>query len=109
MPFIKLKTNVEIKDKERLKTLFGKVITAIPGKEEWMTMISFEEKVDLYLAGSGEPCAMVDTLVNEGTNHSKNIEYGDAVIDLISAELGIPRNRIYVIVQEQDFWYAEKA
>ena len=106
MPYIKVRTNVEIKDKERLKKLLGKVITTIPGKEEWMTAISLEEKADMYFGGSSSPCAVVDTLVNAGTDHSKNADYGEAVVRMLSSELDIPRNRIYVIVQEQDFWYA---
>lgn len=106
MPYIKVRTNMEIKNKERLKSLLGKVIMTIPGKEEWMTAISLEEKADMYFGGSSSPCALVDTLVNAGTDLSKNADYGEAVVSMLSSELDIPRNRIYVIVQEQDFWYA---
>ena len=106
MPYIKVKTNVEIKDKERLKSLLGKAITTIPGKEEWMTAISLEDNSTMCFSGSSSPCAVVDTLVNAGTNRSKNTDYGEVIVSTLSKELDIPRTRIYVIIQEQNFWYA---
>lgn len=108
MPYIKLKTNMGIDDKDNLKSLFGNVITIIPNKEEWMTMISIEDRLDLFLSGKDDPCAVVETLVDKGTDQSRNSEYCSAVVDMLANGFGLPRNRIYVIVQEQDFWFCSK-
>ncbi len=108
MPFIDLKTNVSIADKEALKAKLGEIITLIPGKTEARTMVRLEDKCDLYFAGSGEPCAIVDTLVNSGTDYSTAEDYCQAVIDALSTALGLPEKRIYVTVDTKQVWISRK-
>lgn len=104
MPYIHVKTNTAIEDKEALKQALGKLITMIPGKTEERTMICLEEKQDLYFGGSDRPCAMVQTRVNLGSDHSRDAEYCDAVIGWLAEHLGIPETRIYTVLSEEDFW-----
>lgn len=108
MPFIHVQTNTEIQDKESLKQALGQLITMIPGKTEERTMICLEEKLDLYFGGSGSPCAMVKTRVNLGSGHSRDTEYCDAVIGMLSEQLGIAENRIYTVLSEEGYWYCRR-
>lgn len=106
MPYVNVKTNVEITEKERVKVAIGQLIEIIPSKDESKTMVCLQDKQDLYFRGTDEPCAIVETLVNKATNHTKDVEYCDALIQMLAAELKIPANRIYALVDEEDFWYA---
>lgn len=108
MPFINVNTNVEISEKERIKIALGQLIEIIPNKDESKTMICINEKKDMYFRGSDEPCAMVETFVNLGTDPSKNTEYTLAIIDMIAHELNIPVNRVYATIDVKDFWMAKR-
>lgn len=108
MPFINLKTNVEIKDKAKVMDALWELISIIPGKTVERTMVSVEDKVAMGFAGSQEPCAMIETLVNPDTNMEKNSEYCLAVINRVKEELDLPEKRIYATVAEVDCWRSIK-
>ena len=52
MPFINLKTNVEIKDKAKVMNALWELISIIPGKTVERTMVSVEDKIAMGFAGS---------------------------------------------------------
>lgn len=108
MPYINLKTNVEIKDKANLKRVLVDLIGIIPGKTPDRTMISVADKVDMAFAGTEEPCAMIETLVNPETIMDNNKEYCLAVIKVVQKELGLPEKRIYATVAKVDCWRSIK-
>ena len=108
MPFINLKTNVEIKDKAKVMNALWELISIIPGKTVERTMVSVEDKVAMGFAGSQEPCAMIETLVNPGTNMENNPEYCLAVINRVKEELDLPEKRIYATVAAVDCWRSIK-
>lgn len=108
MPYIKLKTNVEIKDKSHLKEALVALIGIIPGKTPARTMVSVEEKVAMSFAGTEEPCAMIETLVNPESVMDKNKEYCLAIIDTVQKELELPQKRIYATVAKVDCWCSYK-
>ena len=108
MPYIELKTNVEISNKAKLKAALGELIAIIPEKTVSRTMVSVVEKDSLCFAGSDEPCAIIMTLVNPETIMDKNRDYCQAVIDLVRDELGIAETRIYTTVSKVDIWCSRK-
>lgn len=108
MPFVNLKTNVEVKDKEKVMNAIWELISIIPGKTPARTMISIEDKLAMGFASSQEPCAMIETLVNPGTDMEKNPEYCLAIIDRIKKELDLPEKRIYATVAAVDCWRSIK-
>lgn len=108
MPYIQVKTNIEIKDKEYLKSLLGQLVTIIPGKSEARLMVSLYEKESLYFGGSDAPCCMVETLVNPGTDFSCNEAYCKALIENVSKALDIPEHRFFTTIDKQEFWYAKR-
>lgn len=108
MPYIELKTNVEIKDKAALKAALGELIAIIPEKTVSRTMVSVVEKDTLCFAGSDEPCAMIMTWVNPETIMDKNKDYCQAVIEEVKNALAIPEKRIYTTVAKVDTWCSRK-
>ena len=108
MPFINLKTNVEIKDKAKVMNALWELVSIIPGKTIERTMVSVEDKVAMGFAGNQEPCAMIETLVNPGTNMENNPEYCLAVINRVKEELDLPEKRIYATVAAVDCWRSIK-
>ena len=107
MPFINLKTNVKVENKNELQKQLGQAIAIIPGKSIERTMILINDLEPIFFAGTDEPCAMVETQVNFGTDQSTVKDYCYAVIDLMSQKFGIPENRVYVNVNAADNWYAK--
>ena len=108
MPYIELKTNVEVADKPKLMAALVDLIGIIPGKDVSRTMVSVEDKVSMAFAGSTEPCAMVTTLVNPETVMDKNKDYCQAVIELVKNELPISEKRIYATVAKVETWCSRK-
>lgn len=108
MPYINLKTNVNVENPDALQHQLGEVIRLIPGKTPERTMILIDSRQTLYFAGSGEPCAMVETQVNAPLEKDVMQGYCMGVIDLLAQQLGIPENRIYVNVNATDHWAARR-
>lgn len=106
MPYINFKTNVKIENVKEIHDVLGELITIIPNKTLAVTMMDIEGERNMFYAGTDEPCAMVETHVDFGTDQSNVKAYGDAVIAKINEKLGIPKNRIYVTVNALDNWFA---
>ncbi len=107
MPYINFITNQKVEDKKSVHDLLGECITLIPGKSLSRTMIHIEDEKMICFAGNDEPCAYIETMVNAGTDHSNNAAYGDAVIERLSDKLSIPKERIYVNVDEKRDWFSK--
>lgn len=108
MPYIELKTNVEIADKAKLLSALVELIGIIPDKTIAKTMVSVEEKVSMAFAGSTEPCVMVTTWVNPETVMDKNKDYCQAVIDLVKNELPVSEKRVYATVAKVETWCSRR-
>ncbi len=107
MPYINVKTNVKVENKFELQKKLGEIICTIPNKTPERTMILIDDQQPLYFAATDEPCAMVETQVNAGTDQSTAKEYCFAVIDHLSKEYNISEKRIYVNLNEIDNWFAK--
>lgn len=103
MPFIKTSTNISIDEnkKEILKTKFGQAIN-IMGKPESYLMIEIEDEKTMYFSGSKEPLAFVDIKVL-GSAHNTN-EMTKEITKILSEELNIPPNRIYIAYKDYTDW-----
>ena len=108
MPYVNLRTNVDIKDKPRLLQTLGELISLLPGKSVARTMVNIQEKSDLCFAGTTEPCAMIETLVNPESSMENNKEYCMAVIRAVQQELQLPEKRIYATVAKVECWCSIK-
>lgn len=108
MPYINLKTNIEVTDKAKIMAALGDLITILPGKTVARTMVSVQDKVALCFAGSDEPCAIIETIVNPESVMDNNKEYCMAIINKVKEELNLPEKRIYATVAKVDCWCSIK-
>lgn len=108
MPYIECKTNVPVKDTQKLVNELGEAIRIIPKKSPEVTMIEVEGGRNLYYAGSAEPCAIILTWVNNTTDMSSAQDYNAKVLEILAENLGVDKKRIYATVQKLECWYAER-
>lgn len=106
MPFIEIKTNVEISDKSvsLIEKVLAKDIEILPGKSEKWLMIDIIDNQKMCFGGSDEPCLIVLVdLYGKCDDKSLNI-FTSKISDLLSSELSIKKERIYVRYQFTDYW-----
>lgn len=98
MPFINVKTNVEITEdkEENIKSALGQAITAIPGKSEGWLMVEIEDNRKLYFRGTSEPAAMVEVSIfgNPSSNSLETLTSN--ITGIMLKDLGISTDRVYV-------------
>jgi len=95
MPVLKIQTNTEVKNKEKLMSEASAKVSEVLSKPEKFIMIHVEENPDMIFAGSGEPLAYLEL---------KSISLPEDSTKAISAELctfiqnklNIPVERIYI-------------
>lgn len=106
MPFINLKTNVKVQEEtcEAVKSAFGEAITTIPGKSESWLMVGIDDEKKLYFKGSPEAAAMIEVSIF-GNASNKDFELlTGRITDIVSDNLSIPSDRIYVKYECIDHW-----
>ncbi len=106
MPFIHVRTNTAIpKDKEQaVKTGLGKAISTIPGKSEQWLMVNITPESALYFQGSDAPAAMVEVQVYGGASGTAYDAMTGKISGILTENLGIPANRIYVSYHATPDW-----
>jgi len=106
MPFISVKTNVGInKEKEEnMKCKIGEAIKVIGKSESWL-MMNFEETQKMYFAGRGElPIAFIRVELFGKPDESLYNKLTRKITDIVTEELGIDPDKIYVKYDETDKW-----
>lgn len=105
MPLITTKVSTEIsKEKEtRLKTQFGKAIELIGKSEGWL-MVQFQDNCRLYFKGESDDSAMIEVDLLGKASASAYDALTKKLTEIVSAELGIQGDRIYVKYNEFDRW-----
>lgn len=103
MPFIKTSTNVNIDSNklEVLKEKIGKSIS-IMGKPESYLMLEFESNLNMYFSGTNDPLAFIDVKVLGTPNNTNRMT--EELTNIISTELNIPPNRIYIAYKDYSEW-----
>lgn len=98
MPFINVKTNVSVPDDkaEAIKSQLGQAITAIPGKSEGWLMVGIEPDYKLWFKGTDAPAAMTAVNIFGSASSSALSKLTGLITDILSSQLGIPSDRIYV-------------
>lgn len=106
MPFIHMMTNVPVSEaaEKAMKEAFGKAISIIPGKSEQWLMVDIEGEHRLYLAGSGEPAAMVEVSLYGSAAGGTYNKLTGAVTETVVKNLGIDPARVYVKYAETPYW-----
>ena len=106
MPYVETKTNVKItKDKElALKSALADAIAIIPGKTEKWLMLSFDDELPMYFAGTDAPCAMIEVKIFGKMSDSDAEKVTSAICDTVENTLAIPADRIYIKYEEVSKW-----
>ncbi|WP_099468402.1 phenylpyruvate tautomerase MIF-related protein [Konateibacter massiliensis] len=107
MPYISTKTNTKIsKEKEiAIKEKLGKAIELIPGKSENWLMCSFEGEQSLYFTGEGNVLiAWIEVKIFGKSTKEAYSALTQKITEIISGELGISPDKIYVKYEEVDIW-----
>lgn len=105
MPFIQTITNKKIsKESEiNLKTQFGEAIKILGKSESWL-MLNFTTSDSMYFQGNIKPMAMVEVKLFGKATSSAYDKMTSKLTDIISKELDITPNQIYVKYEECSHW-----
>lgn len=106
MPFINTITNKKIsKENEiNLKSQFGEAITILGKSESWL-MLNFVSERNMYFQGdNSKPMAMVNVQLFGKATSSAYDRMTAKLTEIVSNELGIAPNQIYVKYEECSHW-----
>ena len=107
MPFINVKTTASVTDDkcEAIKSALGKAIALIPGKSEGWLMVGIEPEMKIWFRGDASAdSAMVTVSVLGTVSDSDSSRLTGRITEILSDELGISPDRIYVSYSEHDKW-----
>ena len=106
MPYIATSTNVSVsgRKKESIKERMGKAIELIPGKSEGWLMLSFRDNVSMFFKGEDEPCAICQVKLFGSASEENYAALTEELTDIISDELDIDPDRIYITYEEIGVW-----
>ena len=104
MPYIKTSTNINIDDIKlsNIKSKMGEAIRLMGKSEDWL-MLEFNDNAKMYFKGNKDnPIAFLDVKVLGSVNNSN--EMTRELTNIISCELGIAPNNIYISYQGYSEW-----
>lgn len=104
MPYIRTSTNVNINEekKENIKSKFGEAIKVMGKTEDWL-MIELSCNNQMYFKGKCEEgICFIDIKVLGSVNNSE--EMTKVLTEIISSELNILPNNIYIAYQGYSDW-----
>ncbi len=107
MPYIDLKTNALItKTAEAgLSSFFAHALeSCFPGKTERWLMVNIEGNRAMYFGGKDTKCAMVSVDILGEQKKSSYEKMTGMICDVLSSELKIDPDRIYIKYSEYDKW-----
>jgi phenylpyruvate tautomerase PptA (4-oxalocrotonate tautomerase family) len=106
MPYIEVKTNAPMTEQtsSRVKSKLGEAISIVAGKSENWLMTSFTGWVDMSFGGTNKRCAMVEVAMYGGGRREECNALCAKVTEVISNELGISPDRIYVKFEMAENW-----
>lgn len=106
MPYIELKTNKKLTEAQcqSIASGFGEKISIIPGKSERWLMTSLEGDCRMTFAGSDAPCAIASVSIFGSADSETYNKLTSALCEMLSNELGIDAERIYVKYSEISEW-----
>lgn len=106
MPFIEVKTNIELvgEAKADLKRELGDAITAIPGKSEAWLMVKIDDKADMWFKGDDSPTAIFEISIFGKANADDYDDLTKRICNIAWTEMGIDPERVYVKYLEIDHW-----
>lgn len=106
MPCIHTQTNVAVTkaQEEKIKSRFGKAIELLGKSEHWL-MLTFSDNCRMWFQGeSGSPMAFVEIKLYGRASDSAYSRMTGEATRIVSEELGIAPDKIYVKYEEVAHW-----
>ena len=104
MPFINVKTNINIENKDEIKEELGKLISILPGKSETWLMVDIEDNKNMYFKGSNDPLMMVEVKIYGSSNEKVLNDFTSKTSSYLSSICHIPQDRIYISYFSTPYW-----
>ena len=106
MPFIRTTTNrtVACETADKIKSACGEAITLLRGKTEDWLMVEVTGDVNLYFAGTDDPCAIAEVQLLGRANPAELENLTDAMTKILTEALDLSPERIYVRYEEVAYW-----
>ncbi|MBQ7638599.1 MAG: hypothetical protein IJS90_06845 [Clostridia bacterium] len=107
MPYIKLTTTERVSDEKcaAIKARFGKAIESFRGKNESWLMVAVDDGKRMWFRGDDSaPAAMVDVELLGAVGEADSEKMTGRVCEILSEELGVPSDRIYVKYTGYSLW-----
>lgn len=100
MPYLNIVTNQMIADEAAFLKVASQTVSNASGKPESYVMIAVEAKSNMSMAGSDDPAAFLDYRAL-GLPDDR-AAFSDALCSLISEQLGIAGDRIYISMTDSE-------
>ena len=106
MPYLAINTMQELsaEKKEKIKKELGALMSIIPTKNEAGLMIDFSGRHTFYKAGSNVDGAFLDLRLFGKSDLEPKKKYTAEVLDMMSKELSISKDNIYMNISEFECW-----
>lgn len=95
MPYVRVETNVELKESEKFISELSEFTAKVLGKPESYVLISVHERVKMSFGGSTDPAALL-TMKSLGLQAGQCAALSERLCAFMEKESGIPANRIYI-------------
>jgi len=100
MPYLNIVTNQTVQDEAVLLKATSKVVSKASGKPENYVMVAIEAKANMIMGGSDAPVAFLD--YRALGLPSDRSAFSDALCTLITEQLGIQGDRIYISMTDSE-------
>jgi len=106
MPYIAINTSVKLSDKqkEKIKTELGRLITVIPTKTEAGTLVDFSDSRTSYKAGENVSGAFIDVRLFHKADFESKKKFTEETFKMLSRELGLKEENMYLSILEFENW-----
>jgi len=101
MPYLKIQTNRSVEEPERTRLMqrASRTVAECLGKSERYVMVALERDAPMWFAGSDSPLAFLE-LKSIALPEARTGELSQALCELVNAELGIDKERVYIEFQD---------
>lgn len=100
MPYLNIRTNQSVNDAEALIKKASQTVASASGKPESYVMVVLDKEQAMSMGGSTDPVAFLD--YRSLGLPADRAAFSDALCSLISDELSIDGNRIYISMTDSE-------
>ena len=99
MPLLSISTNKKIKNEQDLLAKSSSFISSMLNKPENFVMVKLSDSLDMYFAGTNQPCCFIEI---KSIGSLKPSKISKSICEFFSNELQISTERIFILFQDVD-------